>query len=172
MCSIAARIRYGRFRYFASADLTGDTLYGRYPWRNIETAAALAAGPVSVALASHHGYADATGPAYVAALRPRIFVVHAWDSAHPTIHALHNMLSTDLYPGERDIFSTALKPENAIATRRLAELKSQDGHVVIRVAPGGESFRVFVTSNTTESDEVWRVFGPYRADAPDLSFSP
>jgi hypothetical protein len=161
MSSIALRIRYGRFRYFFPADLTGDTVYGKHPWRDIETAAANAAGPVDVALASHHGYLDATGPGFVAALRPRVFIIPVWDSAHPAMPGLHNMLSQHLYPGPRDIFSTAMKAENTVAARRLAELKCQSGHIVIRVAKGGDSYRVFVTRNTDESDAVIGVWGPY-----------
>jgi hypothetical protein len=161
MCSIALRVQYGEFDYFSPADLTGDTRYGRLPWRDIETAAARAAGPVEVAVASHHGYVDATSPSYVAALRPRVFIIPGWDSAHPTIPALDNMLSTELYPGPRDIFSTATKPENLIATRRLSNLASAEGHIVIRVARGGASYRIFVLGNGDEADTVQAVFGPY-----------
>jgi beta-lactamase superfamily II metal-dependent hydrolase len=161
MCSIALRLSYGNFRYFTPGDMTSETIYGRHAWMDIETPSAQAAGPVNAAVASHHGYADATGPSFVAALRPRVFLVLAWDSAHPTIHALHNMLSTQLYPGPRDVFATALKPESAIATRRLSELKSSTGHVVIRVAKGGASFRVLIVDNSDEADRVAASFGPY-----------
>jgi hypothetical protein len=74
---------------------------------------------------------------------------------------LHNMLSQDLYPGERDVYTTAIKPENLIAIRRLAEPKSNNGHVAFRVSPGGGDFRVFITANAGESDRIAREFGPY-----------
>ena len=94
-------------------------------------------------------------------LRPRAWIINAWDSAHPTIPALHAMLSQVLYPGERDIYMTAVKPENLIATRRLSEVKSNNGHVVFRVPKGGESFQVLITANEDESDRVIHSFGPY-----------
>ena len=165
MCSVGVRLSYGKFRYYTPGDMSSDTTYGRYPWRDIETAAAQAAGPVDVAVASHHGYCDATGAGFVRALSPRAFVVNAWDSAHPTINPLHNMLSRELYPGESDVYTTAIKPESLIAIRRLAELKSNSGHVVFRVAEGGASFRVFITSNTDELDFIWKSFGPYQSKA-------
>ena len=161
MCSAGIRIRYGSFDYFHGGDLCDGSPYGTPVWRNIETAAAQVAGPVDVALASHHGYIDSTGPDVVRALRPRAFIIHAWDSAHPTMPALNNMLSEELYSGPRDIFSTALKPEALIAIRRLNLLKSSQGHVVVRVAPDGGSYSIFVTENRDESDLIVKRFGPY-----------
>ena len=161
MCSLAIRLSYGRFDYYTAGDMSCDTNNGRDLWRDIETPAARAAGPVEVAVADHHGYVDATGPEFVRALQPKAFVINAWDSAHPTMGALHNMLSRDLYPGDRAIFSTGVKPESLIAIRRLSELAAHDGHVVFRVSPGGGDFRVEITSSKDESDEVTGAFGPF-----------
>jgi len=131
------------------------------PWKDIATPVAQASGPVSVAVANHHGYVDSMGIDCVRALRPRVFIILGWDSAHPTIRPLYNMLSRHVYPEERDIFSTAIKEENAIATRDLAKLKSQSGHVVVRVPPDGETFRVEILDNSDESDRVIATHGPY-----------
>lgn len=161
MCSTGIRIRYGAFDYFSAGDLPDGSSYGVPAWRDIETAATQIAGPVDVALASHHGYIDSTGPAVVRALRPRAFIIHAWDSAHPTMPALHNMLSQDLYPGPRDIFATAMKPEAKITIRRLSQIKSDNGHVLVRVAPGGASYQIHITTNRDESDRLTASFGPY-----------
>ena len=38
---------------------------------------------------------------------------------------------------------------------------STQGHVVIRVAPGGASYRVFVLDDSDEAMRVKAVFGPY-----------
>jgi hypothetical protein len=73
------------------------------------------------------------------------------------------MLSKRLYPGSRDIFATALKEENRIATRRLAEIASGNGHVVVRVEPGGMAYQILVLDNMTESNIVLSKHGPYRA---------
>jgi hypothetical protein len=164
MCSIALRFSYGAFDYFTSGDMTNCTNYGRDPWRDIETPAALAAGPVDVALVSHHGYIDATGPGFVSALRPRVFIVPAWNAAHPTMPARYNMLSRDLYPGNRDIFSTAIKPESKVAVRRLAEMRSDHGHVVVLVEKGGGLYSVYIVANDDESGRVTAKFGPYLSE--------
>ncbi len=162
MCSLAFRLQYGGFRYYTGGDLECDTDYGRSPWRDIESAVAKAAGPVNVAVANHHGYVNAVGPAFVRQLQPQAFVVMGWDSAHPTIPTLDNMLSKQLYPRPRDIFATALKEENRIATRRLAEITSGNGHVVVRVDAGGEAYRIVVVDNAHEDDGVLSEHGPYK----------
>jgi beta-lactamase superfamily II metal-dependent hydrolase len=160
-CSCAIRMKYGKFAYYTGGDLPSGTNFGRDPWRDVETPAAQACGPVSVAVLNHHGYFDADGPGYVRALRPRVFVIMAWDSAHPTVNTLAALYSTAIYPGERDVFATALKPELKITNKRTANFKSSNGHVVVRVEEGGERFRIAVVTNADESGKVVGSFGPY-----------
>ena len=162
MCCLSFRLEYGEFRYYTGGDLEADTRYGSSLWRDIETPVARAAGAVNVAVANHHGYVNAVGPEFVQKLQPQAFVVIGWDSAHPTIPTLDNMLSRRLYPGNRDIFITALKEENRIATRRLAEITSGNGHVVVRVDPGGATYQILVLDNMTESNTVLSRHGPYQ----------
>lgn len=161
-CSLALRLAYEGFRYFSAGDMDHDVGYGRMPWGDIESEVARASGPVDVAMANHHGYANACGPQWVSSLRPRVIVISAWDSAHPTIPSLENMLSQQLDQGHRDIYSTALKAENVIATKRLHEIQSGNGHVVVRVSPSQNAFETVVTTNHDESDRVLARFGPYK----------
>ena len=163
MCSLAWRITFGSFRYYTGGDLTNDTDFGRAPWRDIETVVAKAVGPVTVAVANHHGYVNGMGPAAVAVLAPQASIVFAWDSAHPTISPLFNMLSEDLYRGDRLVYATAVKPENAIATRDIANLASRDGHVVVRVSEHGDRFEVFVLDNGDERDAIKAHQGPFNS---------
>jgi hypothetical protein len=160
-CSLAIRLSYGKFDYFSAGDMDHETQYGHLPWGDIESVVAKAAGPVEVAVADHHGWVDACGPEWVQALRAKVYVINAWDSAHPTMTSLNNMLSTELYPGPRMVFSTAMKPESAIALRRVAEITSQNGHVIFRVAPDGDSFEVFVKDSGSEDGKVISRFGPF-----------
>jgi len=160
-CSLALLLSYGAFRYFSAGDMGHETAYGRLPWGDIESRVASVAGPVDVAIANHHGYANACGPDWVRSLQAKAYVISAWDSAHPTIPSMDNMLSKELYTSARDVYSTALKAENVIATKRLRELQSQNGHIVVRVAPTGGSFHIFVTTNADESDAVLAMRGPY-----------
>jgi len=161
-CSAAIRLRYGAFSYFAAGDLTDNTYDGALPWRDVETPAAQAAGPVDVAVAAHHGMFDATGPDVVRALRPRVWIVQGWHAAHPSITTLERMFSQRLYAGPREVFATGLSPANELAHKRLTDrMAARAGHVVVRVTPGGGGYRIVVTSNADEADRVVSVSGPW-----------
>ena len=161
ICSTAIRITYGAFSYYTGGDLTRDVGYGNELWRDIESPVATVCGRVSVAVVNHHGYVNAGGPDFVRALAPKVFIVQAWDSAHPTIQPLYNMLSRELYPEPRAVFTTAIKDENVIATRDLAKASSLNGHVVVRVAKGSDQFHIEILGNSDESDTVVSTHGPY-----------
>jgi beta-lactamase superfamily II metal-dependent hydrolase len=162
MCSCALKIVLGPFAYFAGGDLTDATADGDLPWRDVETPAAQAAGHVDVAAVDHHGYYDAGGAGFVRALRPRVFVIQAWHATHPALSTLERLYSTRLYPGERDVFATAIVPASASVNERLiGRLRSASGHVVVRVAPGGRTYVVDVVDDRDESDRVLAAFGPF-----------
>jgi beta-lactamase superfamily II metal-dependent hydrolase len=163
MCSIALRLSYGKFDYFTGGDLpSGSEDDPAESWRDIETAAAKAAGPVEVAVADHHAYLDAVGRNFVRELRPQAFVIPAWYVSHPATLPLQRMLSRKLYPGDRDVFATCTMEENKVFNGQFnSKMKSLDGHVVVRVAPGGETFQIVVTDNSDDSDRVKLVTGPY-----------
>ena len=163
MCSIALRLSFGKFDYFTGGDLTWDTEESGESWQDIETAVAKAAGPVEVAVADHHAYLDAVGPNFVRELRPQVFIIPAWYVSHPAALPLRRMFSRKHYPGDRDVFATCTMVENRLFNSQFnSKMKSMDGHVVVRVAPGGDTFQIVVTDNSDDSDRVKVVSGPYR----------
>ena len=162
-CALAIRLRYGEFSYFSAGDQDHEEEYGRSLWGDLETPVAQASGKVQVAVANHHGFKDACGVEWVRALQPKAFVINAWDSAHPTMTSLDNMLSQELYVGPRLVLSTATKPEVDITIRRMAEVASQSGHVIFRVPPGGASFEVFVRDSSVPDGKVIAHFGSLRS---------
>ncbi len=162
MCCVSLRFQYGGFRYYTGGDLTCDTDYGRFPWHDIETPVAEAAGPVSVAVANHHGYFDACGPAAVRALRPRVWILPTWHVSHPAMSVLANLFSEELYPGERSVFATGMTPEALLTNERFSPLlKSSKGHIVVRVPHEGHEFTVFVMDSKDERGSVTATFGPF-----------
>lgn len=154
-CSAAIRIRTGAFSYFTGGDMTSYTQDGALPWQDVLGPAAQAAGPVSVATADHHGMFDGLSADVVRTLRPKVWVIPSWHIVHPDMLQLERMFSERLYPGPRAVFATTVMRENLLANGRLTRrLHSHDGHVVVRVPPGGERFYVAVTGNGDESDLV------------------
>lgn len=163
--SIAFRVSYGAFDYFTGGDLSSideETTFAPPPWQDVEPLVGQAAGPVEAMKANHHGSWDSNSIPFLAALRPRVIVVGARAEGHPAVNAWKRMTSTRVWPGERDIFVTNVSPTTARTTYDIERTaRSTQGHVVIRVAEGGASFRVFVLDDSDEDMRVKAVFGPY-----------
>ena len=155
MCSLAMRLSYGKFDYYTGRDLACSTREGTQPWRDVETPVAVATGPVEVAVANHHAYFDAVGIVAAPSLQLLVWVVPASHITHLNIAQLEVMLSERIYPGPRSIFVTDLMPATALGLRRfINKLNTATGHIIVRVAPGGTEFRVFVTNSGDELDTV------------------
>jgi beta-lactamase superfamily II metal-dependent hydrolase len=150
MCSAAIRLNYGKFSYYTGGDLTCSTNDGVSPWRDIETPVARVTGPVDVAVANHHGYYDAVGPAFVRTLRPKVFIIPTWHISHPDTAQLERMQNQS-----RNIYATNLTEINKLLNARLLPgIASTEGHIVVRVHPGGGSYEILVLDNNDESDTV------------------
>jgi hypothetical protein len=165
MYSISLRFAYGAFSYFTGGDLDCDTFDGRMPELDIESPVARAAGRTEVAVADHHGYFDACGPAFVKALDAQAYIIPSWDIGHPGSAQMQRMMGAwDDNNGKatRDVFALELLPQNALLNRRFSgQLKSQTGHVVVRVAPGGSTYTIFTVDSTVENGNITGVSGPY-----------
>jgi hypothetical protein len=74
------------------------------------------------------------------------------------------MASRDSWPGPRDIFITNVSPATFKTTYNIEKAASTQGHVVIRVAPGGASYHVMVVNDSDEKMQVKAVFGPYASE--------
>ena len=95
-------------------------------------------------VANHHAYSDAMFPPYVAAVKPQAFILPVWDFYHPQPTSLSNMLSKEIYPGERMVFAAGMVGSNRARLGAEGEQIKPAGHVVLRVYPGGEQFQIFV----------------------------
>ncbi|MDX3899342.1 MAG: MBL fold metallo-hydrolase [Sphingobium sp.] len=152
--SIALVFSYGPFRYFAGGDLVADTHDGAVPWLDVETPIVQAAGRVDVASADHHGYFDACWQGFTRSLDADTHIIQAWHATHPAMGSLQRLLNA--WPGRplRDVFITRLDPESrAVNGRFLSQIKSTEGHVVIRVNSDGR-YRAYVTDSRNEMDRV------------------
>ncbi|MGH9144891.1 MAG: ComEC/Rec2 family competence protein, partial [Vicinamibacterales bacterium] len=164
MCSIGVRVRDGRFDLFTGGDMPGVPDAGAPAWQSVESVVARAIGPTDVHVVNHHGSIDPESELFLATLRSPVMILPSWSPTHPSQDALKRMLTTRLYPGSHDIFATLLRaPTKASIGARAGQLKADHGHIVVRVAPGGDSYRVYVLDDTRERRTVLSVFGPYDA---------
>ena len=74
MCSVAIRIRYGRFDYFSGGDMSGYPVPGAAAWHDEESDVARAIGPTDVHVVNHHGSLEEENPFWLATLRSRVMI--------------------------------------------------------------------------------------------------
>ncbi|NJB71343.1 beta-lactamase superfamily II metal-dependent hydrolase [Saonia flava] len=162
--STCIKISYGEFDYFTGGDISGVNALGDSDFKTVEANIAPVAGPVDVATLNHHGNRDSQNAFYVRTLRPRVWIGQTWSSDHPDNNVLRRLLSKELYPGERDLFSTAMLQANKdVIGGLINRYKSLHGHIVVRVYEKGAKYDVFVLNDESEKREVLKKYGPYES---------
>jgi hypothetical protein len=162
--STCLKITYGKFDYFTGGDISGIDALGQTDLNSLESHVAPVIGPVDVATLNHHGNRDSQNVFFVKMLRPRVWIQQNWSSDHPGEEVLRRITSKELYPGERDLFSTVmLQPLKDVIGNRLNQYKSQNGHIVVRVYNGGSRYTIFVLNDDSKEREIIAKFGPYEA---------
>ncbi len=162
--STCIKISYGEFDYFTGGDISGVNALGDSDFKTVEANIAPVVGPVDVATLNHHGNRDSQNVFYVRTLRPRVWIGQTWSSDHPGNNVLRRLLSKELYPGERDLFSTAMLQANKDVVGGLMDrYKSLQGHVVVKVYEKGSKYDVYVLNDASQEREVLKKFGPYES---------
>lgn len=161
--SLALTIHYGPFIYYTGGDNPGNVFAGDKPWRDVETPMAKAIGEVDIATMDHHGNRDAVNEFQVRTFKPTVWIEQVWSSDHPGHEVLIRASSPHLYPGKRDLFSTNMLEANKNVIGPLIDrvYKSQQGHILVRVLPGGEKYLLIILDDSTPEMPVKAVFGPY-----------
>ena len=152
-CSCAGVLHSGPFRYFAGGDITGIVEMGKPDWFDIESPVADAIGRVDVAVLNHHGHRDTHNEHFVSTVRPRVWIGHSWSADHPGQGVFSRLISRFLYDEDRDMFATNMMDANrAVIGPRLDQgYRSTQGHIVVRVEPGGERYSVMILDESTMS---------------------
>ena len=160
------KISYGKFDYYTGGDIPGVPNYDQPYWRDVETPVAALVGPVEVMVLDHHGNRDTVNATILRALRPRVIVQQNWLSAQPGEEVVVRMASQGLYPGPRDVFSTGMAEETRVAIGPIMDkiYKSYAGHVVVRVEPGGDIYRVYVLDDNDPHRAIKNLYGPYHSE--------
>ena len=151
--SNAIRIDYGVFRYYTGGDCPSVVDLGQPKWNDVGTRVAIAVGEVDVAVMDHHGNRDSHNEFNVRTLRPRVWVQQTWSASHPGHDVLRRVTSQYLYKGPRDLFATNMMEANKIVIGPSLEnaYKSMDGHILVRVMPGGNEYYVIILNDNNMS---------------------
>ncbi|WP_420601481.1 ComEC/Rec2 family competence protein [Flagellimonas sp.] len=161
--SLALKLSYGDFDYFTGGDNTGLQGFGLPKWFDVETPMAKVVGQVEVTTLNHHGNRDATNEFFVQALNPNVVIQQLWCSDHPGQEVYQRLIHQDEETMERDIFSTNMHPETLVTYGPWFRdnYKSLQGHIVVRIAPKGDNYKVYILDEATMN--VKEEHGPYRS---------
>ncbi len=165
--SLALTINYGPFTYYTGGDNPGTIFPGDNPLRDVETPIAKAIGEVDIATMDHHGNRDAVNEFMVKTIKPAVWIGQSWSSDHPGHEVLLRIMNPHIVQGSRDLFATNMLEANRLVIGPLVDraYKSQQGHVVVRVLPGGHSYYIIILDDSKTMMPVKAVFGPYTSKA-------
>lgn len=165
--SLALTINYGPFTYYTGGDNPGNVSPGDNPLRDVETPMAKAIGEVDIATMDHHGNRDAVNETMVKTLKPAVWIGQSWSSDHPGHEVLLRMTNQHIYSGPRDLFATNMLEANKLVIGPLIDraYKSQQGHILVRVLPGGSAYYVIILDDSIADLKIKSVFGPYTSKA-------
>lgn len=143
--SLGAVFSYGPFRFYTAGDFSHGCNHGKGR-PGIEGVLAEACSEVDVAKLNHHGHHSMPAK-LVAALKAKCYVANLWDQKHVTADTMEVLADRNLYPGERFFFPGIFPKERLIEDAGKAWLKDvvdavkvEGAHVVLTVAPGGQSY--------------------------------
>jgi len=161
--SLAFKISYGDFDYFTGGDNTGLQGFGLPAWFDVETPMAKAVGRVEVTTLNHHGNRDATNDFFVKTLDPKVVVQQLWCSDHPGQEVYQRLIYKEKNAEGRVILSTNMHPETLVTYGPWFKdnYQSTQGHIVVRVSPGGKEYIVYVLDDRNQDGVVKGVFGPF-----------
>ncbi|MDD2455092.1 MAG: MBL fold metallo-hydrolase [Kiritimatiellae bacterium] len=156
--SAAIRIRYGAFAYYTGGDNELTMIGENGKAFNWEQTIGKVCGPVDVAKTNHHAGAFGMSPEFVRELRAKVYLSSVWQPKMVDHKSLSAMCSRELYSGDRLVcfgyIADKVKEVAAAYDRDLAP----GGHAVVKVAPGGGTFKVYTLNAADESMAVLACF--------------
>lgn len=161
--SLALTINYGPFSYFTGGDNSGNLITGEHVAKDVETPVAKAAGEVDVAVMNHHGNRDAINENSIRFLNPAVWIGQTWSADHPGHEVLIRLTNSNIVKMPGDLFCTNMLEANRLVIGPSIDrlYKSQQGHIVIRVLPGGKMYYIIILDDSTPKAPVKSVHGPY-----------
>lgn len=151
VASTSLLVSYGDFDYFTSGDNNGQGM--------IESMNAAIGKEVEALKCPHHMSNPGQVNTLLDGLNPQVVVTQSFfvREIQP------NQENIESQGGRRDLFFTNIDRSLVDARPELYSLcKGMNGHVVIRVLPGGKKFYVYMLKDTDYSYEVLAKYGPYR----------
>ena len=169
--SIAFRIDYGPFSYFAGGDLTHGVKGADGNNINLEAKAGEACGEVDVCKCNHHAYKDAMHPDFLKHINAQAYINPVWDQYHTQPEIISRMLNQEEYSHKPNavptIFLTQYIVEKARQTHSNAKwmkrIDPYNGHIVVKVYDKGRKYKIYRLSADDEEMKIQTVYGPFNS---------
>lgn len=158
--SCGFHLRYGAFDYLACGDLTsGPQNRVAYYFRDF-----IGAGNLDAFKVHHHMAGNSWGGGMIRSnFNPRYIFNHCFASNKPHPEKLAHSLTfaegyfaTNIHP--------AIKQDPLVKEQKLIDkITAYDGHIVVRVLPGGDRFYIYMLDDSDFEYRVKSVHGPYQS---------
>lgn len=152
--SCGFHITYGKFDYMACGDLTSSAqnLMAHY-FRDF-----IGSGNLEAFKSNHHLAPNSWGSHMKKYnFNPRVVLNHCFAANKPDIAKL-----TDVLGFAEGVFVTNIHPETEKANKALIDrITAYNGHIVLRVTPGGDSFYVYMLDDSNFEYKIKFINGPY-----------
>lgn len=147
--SSAMLFTYGKFSYLTGGDLCGNLLDKKGRTTSIEAHFGKVVGEVDVCKTNHHGYFDAMIPEFVKDINANVYVMPVHDSAHLGEKVVPCLVKrAELMKGKNSLIVPTYVPDNFkkvySETNFISRFPPISGHVVVKVSPGGDTYRVYI----------------------------
>ncbi len=158
--SIGLEMSYGKFNYFCGGDLQYNGK-STYAWKDIETPIAIVMNQVDAMKANHHGTGNCNGAVFLNKLAAQTVLIHPWRDVQPNPETIGRFYDANI---GCNIFSTNMTNPNKVRlSEYISKIKSMQGHIVLRVHPGGDKYTVYILDDSNEQYKVTDVYGPYQS---------
>lgn len=167
-CTTVFKLSYGKFDFYHAGDAQYDGC-STFVWKDMETPCAEAAGIVDVMKADHHGVGNTNGHGFKAKnghicnamdkLRPRCWIINSWTDGHPRQPTYEGV--TEMLPGTDVFITNTCDAMRSYA--RYGQVKGSDGHIVVRVGKGGDSYFIYTLTDSDGKKTVRQIAGPYKS---------
>ena len=160
--SLGFVMQYGKFRFWSGGDtqnIPASKKNKKDPGLAYEDMVGARVGPVTLCKMNHHGCSNAMSEAFVRAVRAQAYVSCIWCPGQVVEQTLSRMASREIHAGFDPLILPNLMPKcqaeryqgrdfmKNIATKGPA-------HVVVKVLPGGDAYRVYLLEAHDESMRI------------------
>lgn len=153
--SCISLISYGKFDYYTAGDAGGNT-------KMAVPVAKVIGRPVEAMKADHHMSVNCLPQEQMSILQPRVVVTQSFAQRtdQPMLSTVEALLDHKYYNSDVSLYFTCIDPVISSPNANLYDRCHINGHVVIRVEPGGDRFWVFQLDDTNNFYKVKSVEGP------------